>query len=257
MSNSKIWIIMFFCLGFVILTSGCANGSPGGNQTGNMSAGEATTTVTTPANEVTMTTLSTTIPIRPTTLPATVVPTPPVTYSVSTPLAMSDSYRYSAGQNVIIARFVHYDLAENYGELSSGGTAEYSFPDTIFLATKGTRFLFVYFTFVNNGRVPADMPGAEMFGVISNDRTYTYPEDSMIPQSPGNIVHIITQVNGTRKNMHGLTVSDPRLRLPVGFPFSSDWSWYVPFIVSDKFDPNTSYVSFKFNDNSSAVWKFS
>jgi hypothetical protein len=97
------------------------------------------------------------------------------------------------------------------------------------------------------------MPGAEMFSIITDNRTYSYPDDSSIPgsQDPR-----IVQVNGTRKNMHELEKYRPELRLPVGHPFSPDWSWYVPFIVSDTFDPDTSYVTARFDNNSIVTWKF-
>ena len=155
----------------------------------------------------------------------------------------------------LICTYPHEMSESHYGELVVGGTAEYPVHEKISHAPKGTRYLFVYFTFLNIGKAPAAMPGAEMIRVITENKTYTYPEDNPIPRSPSDRP-MINQVNGTRKNMNELYPYAPNLRLPVGKVFSPDWSWYVPFIVPETFDPNKSFVSFTLDNTSYATWKF-
>jgi hypothetical protein len=174
--------------------------------------------------------------------------------TVTNPLALNDSYRYTSGQNELIARFAQYEIAENYGIPSSGGTAEHSFPDIILHAPKGTRFLFVYFVFENTENFSSGMPGPERFSIISDDRTYTYPINSSIPRARGQLSQTIVQVNGTRKNMHEYKYFQPP---PPGSHYAPDFTWYIPYIVSDTFDPDKSYVSVRFNNDSIATWKFS
>lgn len=96
----------------------------------NVSSAEIPATISNPPP---METIVTTCPSL-----ATTIPTPPVTYSVSNPLAKDDYYRFTSGENEIIVRFVQYEITDNYGELSVGGTEEYSFPDSIHHAPKGT-----------------------------------------------------------------------------------------------------------------------
>lgn len=247
MNICVIRIIPLFFAALIVLTTGCTMQSPKEVLEQNVSSLEMPATRSNPPP---METIVTTRPP-----PATTIATLPVTYSVSNPLEKDDYYRFTSGENEIIARFVQYEITDNYGELSEAGTAEYLFPDRIHHALKGTRYLFVYFTFSNLGKKPAVMPGAEMISIITENGTYTYPDNSLIPKFSSHGL-IITQVNGTRKNMHKLDAYTPNFRLPVGRVFSDDWSWYVPFIVPDTFDPHKSFISFKLDNTSYATWKF-
>ena len=228
MNSYRIWLILFLCVGFAF-TTGCISKSPSENRIGNSSI----------VNQSTPT------------------PTLPVTYSASNPLSLNDTYRYISGENEIMARFAKYELTERYGEASDTmyrDSYQQIAPDRIYYAPPNSRFLFVHFSFINLGKTPTDMPGAEMFRIISNNQTYVHSNDSFIFRSS---IREISQINGTLVNMP----EEYSTYFPMGklYPKSHnfpDFPAFIQFTVSDKFDPATSFISVRFDENSSAVWKF-
>jgi len=240
--NYKKGIILFLCTGLVICVSGCLSTSPKENQT-NVSGNNDSLQLITPAPaEITIPTWIFTTGI---------VPSQQESYSVKKPLSLNDSYHYSSGKNEVIVRFVNYDLTDNYGIPSTYRSPEYSWPDIIIRSSSGTKFLFVYFVFYNNGKTPvSDMPVVNDFSVKSTGGSSYLPAFSSIH-------HFIVQVNGTGKDsMAEYSTAFVKEGLQPGNYYSPQYRWFLPFIVPDNFDPARSYLSVKFSRNNTATWKF-
>jgi len=191
------------------------------------------------------------------------------TYTKSNPLSLNDSYHYISDGNEIIVWFKRYELVDNYGIWVDAchhwkdppGLRRGCWDPTIPVeAPKGKKFLFVFFSFLNTGNTSANLPGPEKFTALYAQGIILSPASSIQDNDTTRIEWIGEESESEWKYITTYNIYDysptlhptpgPERKMPLE-------EWYIPFIVPDTFEPAESYVSTRFNEKSSAVWKFS
>jgi len=196
------------------------------------------------------------------------------TYTKSNPLSLNDSYRYISGGNEIVVWFRKFELVDTYGMWIDEckqwrhppGVRTGCWDPTIPVeAPKGKKFLFVFFSFLNTGNTSASIPEPEKFTLLIDQGIILSPASSIQDNDTTRIEWIGKESEFPMEDESALVFltsrniydSPPELYpSPLSERNIPAKKWYIPFIVPRTFDPAKSYISVRFNENASAVWKF-